>query len=256
MAKKVIALIMALLPIIFSLSTLTVLMHYNGNAANTTSQVVKPDSLPKTGDLLLWSTQGFTGNWNGNNQVFWGTAYYYYVGYPGGESNPGSNWYIVATQFFKGSGSDAADIGGIYTSMALYSNQVWNVNANPISKNPISTGSASVGLGSSASVTVSVGYNGYDTGTVSGGNASYYGEFDWQHSYTMADQDTWGTMSGAYCGKVSATNSQASVEGSVSVQYYMWWTGGWNPFASGSGWVYATYNSGASQYQFYPNSVA
>ncbi len=255
MMKKPIVLIMALLLLVFSLSGLVVFINDNGNAAITTNQIVRPSSLPTTGDVVLWNTEGFTGNWNGNNQVFWGTAYYYYVGYPQGESNPNYNWYIVAVQFFKGSGSDAVDIGGTYTSMDLYSNQVWNVNANPISKNPISTGTASVGLGTDASVTVSVGYNGYDTGTVSGGNNTTYGEFDWQHSYTIADQDTWSTMSGAYCGKVSATNSSAWVEGSVVVQYYMWWTGGWNPFAGTSGWVYATYNSGASSYITYPSSV-
>ncbi len=256
MKNKLITFVIVLTMLFFSLSPLISTVHYNANPDSQQNKIVRPDNVPSTGNIVLWNTEGFTGNWGSNDQVFWGTAYYYYVGYPGGESNPNYNWYVIATQFFKGSGKDAVDIGGTHTTMCLWSsNHVWNVNANPISKSPTSTGKGEVGL-STGYVSVNVGYNGYDTGTISGGNPAAYGEFNWLHKFTIADQNTWGSMSGAYSGKVSATNAHAWAEGTVSIQYYMWWTGGWNPFAGVSNWAYATYDSGASGYATYPNSVA
>lgn len=144
---------------------------------------------------------------------------------------------------------------GAKTWMDLYPNQEWGVNAVLIYHTPIGGGAAAVGL-SGASVTINFDPNGYDKGIVSGGNAGYYGEFDWQHDFTLADQNSWGSISAAYCGKVSAVNSQAYAEGTVLVDFKMWWTGGWNPFAGTSGWVSATYNSGATYFVIYPNSVA
>ncbi len=248
---------MSILPILFAFSGLVSLVHYSGNGITNSSNTVAIPStaLPKQGNINLWKMEGFQGL-VGSNQAFWGSGYYY-VGYgSGGETNPSYNWYIVATQYFPRSGSDHWSIGGISTTMDIYSNHFWNVQASPISKSPISTGSATVGLSSSGpSIGVSVGYNGYDTGSVSGGNNGYYGQFNWQHDYTIADQDTWNSMSGAYMAKVSATYSQANVQGQVSISFYEWWTGGWNPFAGTSGWYSAQYNSGAYGTVTYPYSV-
>ncbi len=216
--------------------------------------LVTPDSINTMPDITLYNTESFYGNYKGQN-VFTGTVYYFYIPYgPGGETNPNYNWYVISVQIYRA--NDGVNLGGTSTCINLDSNNVWNVAYAPINKNPLSGGTVSVGITSSGpGVSVPLDYNGYSHGSSVGGNNGYCGGMVWNHETTIADQNSWNTLNGAYMGKVSASNSYAQVSGYTSISFYMWNTNGWEPWAGDSGWLSAQYDSGASCYVSYPNSV-
>ena len=235
---------------IFSLTGATTM---NQNRINT-DQVAPPLSVTPYGNgVVLWNTEGFQGLYNGT-QVFWGTAWYYYLQYGTGETNPNYGWYIVGLTINRGSGPDSGYTGETYANMDIYNSwplsEVWNVNAGPINRSPLS-GQVNIEVGTAgAGISFTTDGNGYDNGTVSAGTGGNYGEFDWTHSWTIADNWYWSTEYGAYCAKTSASNAQATTSGQVDLQYYLWW-----PSGSTSSWFFAQYDSGATDYVTYPYSL-
>lgn len=233
--------------------SLTEVTAMNQNKANNEQVAPPPGVTPYGNGVMLWNTEGFQGLYNGT-QVFWGTAWYYYIQYGTGETNPNYGWYIVGLTINKGSGPDSEYMGETYASMYIYNSwplsEVWNVNAGPINRSPWN-GAVTVDVGTSgAGISFTTDANGYDNGTVSAGTGGNYGEFDWSHSWTDADNWYWSTEYGAYCAKTSASNAEATTSGQVDLQYYLWW-----PSGSLSPWFSAQYDSGATDYVTYPYSL-
>ncbi len=251
MRNKIVIIITMVIVLMFVMISFSNTVYTNNkNTFNNT--IITPDSFSEHPIVNLYDTESFYGEYN-NKQVFTGTVYYYYIPYAnGGETNPNYNWYIIGVQIFRG--SDGVNLGGTSVCINLNSNHVWNVDGGPIKKSPLSSPTITIGAGG-PSISTKLDYNGYDKGNFVNGDSDCCGGFVWNHCLTMADQNNWNTLSGGYAGKVSATNSQASVWGYTSISFYMWNTGGWWPYGSTSSWIYAEYDSGASCYITYPCSV-
>jgi hypothetical protein len=173
--------------------------------------------LDPTYEVQLWDTsyfQGVGGEW------FWGTAYWYQAT---NEANPSSDWYFVGLKFHRQN-----PIGGIHewaAWMDVIDNNyrtVYQVDAQPWFKDPLSGDyDLSVGTGG-ASVTAHLESNGYDRGAwYTGAN---WAEFAWRHVFTGADQG-WGMKSGAQVSKVQETSGNSNANGAFVI-WYRW--SGWD----------------------------
>jgi hypothetical protein len=130
-------------------------------------------------------------------------------------------------------------------------NNVYYVSGNPINHSPLGGGgTVTVGVPSGGSVSFNIESNGYDTGTPAPQpNPSNYAQFDWRHSFTKADQDSWSQKTGATAIKVPETNGVITdpIYGYAYLNYYVWnfWWGYTSPWYVVN-WVYGGSNGDAT----------
>ncbi len=225
--------------IIFAIVAIVVLMSVNHSPISARSA--------HASDFFSLTNVVLEGTWEFNIQVtdgnvptgegatgsvfFWGVS---------NEVDLGYDYFIMGAEYdrYGGYGSTPSNsFGGFYSTLEIAdgnSNNVYYISGNPINHTPVSgSGTVSVGSGG-GDVSFNIEGNGYDSGTPAPSSPSNWAEFNWQHSFTQADQDTWSQKTGATAIKVPEANGIITdpIYGYVDLSYYVWnfwwgYTSGW-----------------------------
>jgi hypothetical protein len=161
------------------------------------------------------------------------------------------DYFIIGTEYnrYGGFGNTPSNsFGGFDSVMQIQDmnpHNVYYVDGNPINHSPFGGGTLTVGAGG-GSVSFNLETNGYDTGTPAPTpNPSSWAQFDWRHSFTKADQDSWNQKAGATGIKVPETNGIITdpIYAYAYLNYFVWnfwwgYTSGWYTV----NWVYGGSN--------------